>query len=83
MKPTLDKISQTTEGYEVKNLKWNPLDNIIVGQVKDNINPNLRGGWTTVQWKRNGTPTNRFKGIKELYLKMPVDEKEISIQERL
>jgi hypothetical protein len=27
-------ITQTVEGYPVKNLKWNTLDNIFVGQVK-------------------------------------------------
>lgn len=70
----LNKITQTIEGYPVKSLKWNERDNIIVGMVKDPIfgKPSLHDGFIIVQWKRNGTPTNRFKGIKELYLKMPV-----------
>ena len=68
----LDNITETLTKYPVKNLKWNPVDNIIVGQVKcDYGNPNLYEGYITVQWKKNGTPTNRYKGCDDLKLNIP------------
>lgn len=73
METTLKEIKETVEGYEVKDLKWNELDNIIVGMVKEPYsNPKVHEGFVCVQWKRNGSPTNRNKGRKDLYLKMPI-----------
>ena len=34
MEEFIKDIKETTKGYPVKNLKWNQLDNIIVGMVK-------------------------------------------------
>lgn len=66
MTEQLKNITETVEGFKVKNLVYKPLDNIIVGLVEDTyLNKTY-----AVQWKKNGTPTNKFKGIKELILKM-------------
>lgn len=68
---TLKHIQETIEGYPVKNLKWNEMDNIIVGMVKEPYgNIKVHDGYVCVQWKRNGYPTNRNKGRKDLILKM-------------
>lgn len=66
------KITQTETGYPVRCLKWNKLDNIIVGQVKDPILGDERrlDGYVVCQWRRNGIPTNKFKGRDDLKLKM-------------
>ena len=52
----LNTITQTVEGYPVKNIKFNQLDNIIVGQVLCPIigKPNLHEGYITLTWRRNG-----------------------------
>ena len=73
----LKLITQTIENYPVKDLKYNLRDNIIVGLVQDPVlgKESLRDGFICVQWKTNGLPTNKFKGVKELTLKMPVYEK--------
>jgi len=75
MQDILKQITETVEGYPVKNLKWNVVDNIIVGQVKDPFaNPNLHDGWIVTQWRKNGSPTPRSwgKNRKDIYLKMPI-----------
>jgi hypothetical protein len=66
----LPTITQTTSGYPVRNLKWNKLDNIIVGQVQDPILGDERrlDGYVVCQWRSNGTTTNRFKGRDDLKL---------------
>lgn len=68
----LPTITQTVEGYPVRNLKWNKLDNIIVGQVKDPIlgDENRLEGYIVCQWKKQGYATNRFKGRQDLRLKL-------------
>lgn len=70
--PDLSNITKTTEGYEVKNLRWITLDNVIVGQVKCPVlgRDSLHDGFITGAWRRNGTPTNRIKGREDLTLKM-------------
>lgn len=67
----LKDIKETTEGYEVRNLKWNKLDNIIVGQVKCPVlgRENYLDGFITCQWRKNGKPTNFYKGREDLTLK--------------
>jgi hypothetical protein len=73
MQETLKQITETVEGYPVKDLKWNVLDNIIVGMVKEPYsNPKLHEGYVCVQWKPNGYATNKNKGRQDLYLKMPI-----------
>ena len=71
----LTTITQTIEGYEVRNLKWNKLDNIIVGQVKDPLlgNENRLEGYIVCQWKANGYATNKFKGREDLKLQIPTE----------
>ena len=68
MEERLAETTQTIEGYEVKNLKYNMRDDIIIGQVKDPIvgRPELHDGFVTVQWRRNGTATNKWKGRDDL-----------------
>lgn len=53
----IKNITQTVEGYPVKNLKFNQLDNILVGQVLCPIigKLNLHGGYITLTWRRNGS----------------------------
>ena len=65
-------ITQTTNGYQIKSLKWNPVDNIIVGMVKCPLigRINLHEGYVCCQWKRNGKPTNNFKGREDLTLQI-------------
>ena len=68
----LPTIKQTVEGYPVRNLKWNKLDNIIVGQVKDPILGDERrlDGYIVCQWRSNGCATNRYKGREDLKLQI-------------
>jgi hypothetical protein len=70
MEEFIDDIKETTEGYPVKNLKWNQLDNIIVGQVKCPIlgRETFNEGYVVCQWRKNGSATNRFKGRDDLKL---------------
>ena len=67
-------IKQTKEGYKVKDLKFNRLDNIIVGLVQDPIcgRPELRDGYVSCNWRTNGSVTSKFGGNKriDLYLDM-------------
>jgi len=69
----LKQITQTVEGYPVKDLRWLPLDNIIVGLVKCPYmgKPTLNEGYVSGMWKRNGSPTNKIKGFDHLYLDIP------------
>lgn len=65
-------ITNTTEGYPVKNLKWNQLDNIIVGLVKDPIfgREGLNDGYICVQWSKYGKPIKLNKGRNELIIQL-------------
>ena len=65
-------ITQTIAGYDIKNLKWNTLDNIYVGLVKCPILgvTKLNEGYICCQWRKSGVPTNRFKGREDLRLKL-------------
>ena len=64
MNEIIKNITQTIEGYPVKDLRWLPIDNIIVGLVKDPIlsNPKLNKGYSACTWKRNGKPTYKYGG---------------------
>ena len=70
----LNKITETVEGYEVKNLRFLKVDNIITGLVKDPLfgRPNLHGGFVSGQWHTTGIPTNSIKGRKELKLNLEI-----------
>lgn len=71
-KEELSLITETTSGYPVKDLRWLPIDNIIVGLVKDPIlgKANLHDGYISGAWRKNGSPTNRIKGCEDLTLKI-------------
>lgn len=71
-KDELLKITQTIEGYPIKDLRWRSQDNIIVGLVKDPLwgNPELHDGYIGGQWRKNGLPTNKIKGRNDLKLKI-------------
>lgn len=77
----LKLIISTVAGYEVKDLRWLPLDNIITGLVKDPVwgKPDLYGGFIAGQWKRSGTPTNKLKTRTDLKLNIPNDEAKTNI----
>ena len=66
----LNKITKTIEGYEVKDLRFLTVDNIIVGFVKCPIwgKPTRNNGFVTAQWRKNGTPIKSGKGRKDLNL---------------
>jgi hypothetical protein len=68
----INTIKETIEGYPVKNLKWNQLDNILVGMVQCPLfgRDNLHDGYIVCQWRKNGSATNRFKGREDLKLKI-------------
>ncbi len=75
IKELITNITETIEGYEVKNLRWLPIDNIIVGLVKDPIlaNPKLNNGFIAVTWKRNGKPTNKYGGANRSDLTLKIN----------
>jgi len=64
----LTDIKETIEGYPVIDLRWRPLDNIIVGRVYCPIMDKV----IAVTWRRNGSLTEKFGGNtrKDLYLKI-------------
>jgi hypothetical protein len=68
------QIGQTVEGCPISDLRYKPIDNILVGLVKSpNFgNPKLYEGQICVTWTTRGKTTTKYKGIRELDLKMPV-----------
>lgn len=69
----LDTITNTVEGYEVKDLVWKPTDNIIRGLVKDPVtNSKLHNGFVVATWRKNGCLTPKYGGATrpDLYLKI-------------
>jgi hypothetical protein len=68
----LDKITETINGYPVKNLLYKKNARIITGQVKDPINlfPHLHDGYVGASWNVNGYPQKLNKGRNDLRLKM-------------
>jgi len=68
----LQNVTQTVEGYPVKNLTWLPNDNVIRGQVKCPVvgKPNLHDGYIIVTWRKNGTLMGKWGGNTrpDLYL---------------
>ncbi len=72
----LNTIKATVSQFEVKNLRWLPVDNIIVGLVKDPIwgRETLHDGFISGQWNRKGVPTNRIKGREDLRLDINVEK---------
>lgn len=74
MTELLSKVTHTVEGYEVKELKWNERDNIIIGRVKDPIvgRPEFHDGFVVCTWRKNGSLNQRYGGQQrqDLYLKL-------------
>jgi hypothetical protein len=70
MQDILNTINKTKNGYEVKDLRFLPVDNIIVGLVKCPIlgRANLREGFICVQWTTKGKPLRINKGREDLIL---------------
>jgi hypothetical protein len=70
----LKTITQTAEGYEVKDLVWKPTDNIIRGLVKCPVTgrDNFNNGFVVATWRKNGTLTLKYGGASrtDLYLIM-------------
>jgi len=68
----LSKIKETVEFFEVKDLRYLPMDNIIVGLVKCPIwgNPKIHEGFVSVQWTKYGKPIKGAKGRKDLILNL-------------
>lgn len=72
MQDTLDKITETINGHEVKNLTWLERDKVIRGQVKCPVTgrDSLHNGFVVVTWWRSGSLTLKYGGNtrKDLYL---------------
>ncbi len=70
----LDTITQTVEGYEVKDLVWKKTDNIIRGLVKCPVvgRESFNNGFIAVTWRKNGSLTQSYGGSErpDLYLKI-------------
>ncbi len=67
----LNNITETVDGYPVKDLRWLPVDNIIVGLVKCPIwgNDKLHDGFVSCKWRKNGACV-KDKDRKDLKLKI-------------
>jgi hypothetical protein len=70
----LKHITETIEGYEVKDLRYKPVDNIIRGFVKCPIwgKKTLHNGFVVCVWRTNGTLLPKYGGDtrKDLYIKI-------------
>ena len=67
----VNNITETIDGYEVRDLRYKPLDNIIVGLVKDkDYGKESNGYFISCQWTKQGKPLKLNKGRKELILKI-------------
>jgi len=57
MEEFINDIKETNEGYPVKDLRWLPLDNIIVGLVKCPIwgRDTIHNGYISCKWRKNGS----------------------------
>ena len=71
-KEILENINETVSGYPVKDLRWKPIDNIIVGKVKCPIlgKEHIHDGYVTGTWRKNGSPINSIHGMSDLRLKI-------------
>jgi hypothetical protein len=67
----LEHITETIEGYEVKNLRYKAVDNILVGLVKDkDYGKESNNYFVSCVWTRQGKPIKLNKGRTELILKI-------------
>lgn len=60
----LKQITTTIEGYEVIDLRYKKVDNLIVGRVKCPVigNPALHNGFVVCCWSYTGKPHWRYGG---------------------
>ena len=60
----IENITQTVEGYPVKDLSYKPVDNIITGRVQCPVTgkPSLHDGYVTCVWNYKGSPLDRYGG---------------------
>ena len=67
-------VTETVEGYPIKDLRLIPLDNIITGFVRCPIysKPNLHEGWVTIQWNVKGFPIKKYKGMPEYKINLEI-----------
>lgn len=71
MTESLNHITHTIQGYLVKDLRYLPIDNIIVGLVQDKeFGNSARDFYISVQWTKQGKPIKLNKGRNELILKI-------------
>jgi len=70
---TLNKITQTVEGYEVKNVAWIARDFIIRGQVKCPVigRETLHDGFVVITWRKNGKILPKWGDRKDLNIIIP------------
>jgi hypothetical protein len=68
----LKTITHTIGGYEVKDLRFKKTDNIIVGRVKDPINPfpKLHEGYVSCIWNTTGFPQRFNKGRNDMRIEL-------------
>lgn len=70
----LDRITETLEGYLVKDLRYNKRDNILIGMVLDPVcgRPSLREGYVTVCWNLRGRVIDRYGGTNRRDLEIDI-----------
>ena len=70
----IKNITETVEGYEVKELTWLERDGVIRGRVKDPVTgrEDLHNGFVVATWRKNGSLMPRYGGNTrtDLYLKI-------------
>lgn len=70
----IKNITETVEGYEVKELVWLERDGVIRGRVKDPVTgrDDLHNGFVVATWRKNGSLMPRYGGNTrtDLYLKI-------------
>ncbi len=78
MEERLKTITETIEGYPIKDLKWKPIDSIITGLVKCPImgREDRHEGYISFQWRSNGKPFKMIdRGRIDLTLNIPRHER--------
>jgi hypothetical protein len=73
-KEILEQITETIEGYPVKELAWLKRDNVIRGRVKDPVTgrDSLHDGYVTILWNNKGKVINRYGGSKRSDLSIEI-----------
>jgi len=78
VKEILERINRTLGGYEVKDLRYKPLDRLIVGFVKCPIwgKEILNSGYVSVVWRTNGNVIERYGGRDRQDLNLKIERYE-------